>query len=60
MKINQDEAERDLKAAEPALIEAQTEVDNLDKNKLSEIKTFIKPPKHVDTVMYAIMIIMGT
>ncbi|XP_071788570.1 dynein axonemal heavy chain 6-like isoform X3 [Asterias amurensis] len=54
-----EDAQRDLDEALPALESAQKALDSLDKNDISEIKVFNKPPDMVLTVMEAICILLG-
>jgi dynein heavy chain len=54
-----DDAEKDLKAAEPALLAATEAVNSLDKKHISEIKAFNVPPPDVMTTMSAVMTILG-
>lgn len=54
-----DDAQRDLDEALPALEAANTALDTLDKNDISEIRVFSKPPDLVQTVMEAVCILMG-
>ena len=54
-----DDAQRDLDEALPALEAAVKALDALDKNDISEIRVFTKPPELVQTVMEAVCILMG-
>ena len=54
-----EDAQRDLDEALPALESAQKALDSLDKNDISEIKVFNKPPDMVLTVMESICILLG-
>ena len=54
-----DDAQRDLEEAMPALEAAVKALDSLDKNDISEIKMFNKPPELVQTVMEAVCILVG-
>ena len=54
-----DSAQRDLEEAMPALEAAVKALDSLDKNDISEIKMFNKPPELVQTVMEAVCILVG-
>nr|XP_006813236.1 PREDICTED: dynein heavy chain 6, axonemal [Saccoglossus kowalevskii] len=54
-----DDAQRDLDEALPALEAANKALDALDKNDISEIKAFTKPPEMVQTVMEAVCIILS-
>jgi dynein heavy chain, axonemal len=53
------DAEAELKKAEPALLAAQSAVEQLDKNSINEIKSYANPPQDVATVMNAVMIMLG-
>lgn len=53
------DADRELKKAEPALLEAQKALESLDKKYIAEIKAFTSPPPAVETVMSAVMIVLG-
>ena len=55
-----DDAQRDLDEALPALEAAVKALDALDKNDISEIRVFSKPPELVQTVMEAVCILMGS
>lgn len=57
-KIIADDAEKDLAAAKPELENAKTAVAQLNKDSITEIKTFTKPPSGVVMVMEAIMILL--
>ncbi len=54
-----DDAQRDLDAALPALEAANKALDSLDKNDISEIRVFNKPPLLVQTVMEAVCLMLG-
>ncbi|XP_063712783.1 dynein axonemal heavy chain 2-like isoform X4 [Symsagittifera roscoffensis] len=54
-----DQAEEDLSVAMPALREAETALDSLNKNDITEVKSYAKPPRLVETVMQAVMILKG-
>lgn len=56
-KAISDDAEADLAVAMPALEKAMEEVDKLDKNSISEVKAYTKPPPLVETVLQAVMIL---
>lgn len=58
-KAISDDAEADLAVAMPALEKAMAEVDKLDKNSVSEVKAYTKPPALVETVLQAVMILFG-
>jgi dynein heavy chain len=53
-----DDADRELKKAEPALLEAQKALEGLDKKYIAEIKSFASPPPAVETVMSAVMTVL--
>ena len=55
-----DDAQRDLDEALPALEAAIKALDALDKNDISEIRVFQKPPELVQTVLEAVSILMNT
>uniref|UniRef100_A0A5K3EMK9 Dynein_AAA_lid domain-containing protein n=1 Tax=Mesocestoides corti TaxID=53468 RepID=A0A5K3EMK9_MESCO len=54
-----DDAQQDLDAAMPALDAANKALDSLDKNDISEIRVFTKPPQLVQTVMEAVCLMLG-
>ena len=54
-----DDAQRDLDEALPALEAAVKSLDALDKNDISEIRVFSKPPELVQTVMEAVCLLLG-
>ena len=54
-----DDAQRDLNSALPALDNAIKALDALDKNDITEIKSFNIPPEMVQTVMEAVCILLG-
>jgi dynein heavy chain len=54
-----DDAQRDLNQALPALENAIKALDALDKNDITEIKSFNIPPEMVQTVMEAVCILLG-
>ena len=54
-----DDAERDLLKALPALDKAIKALNTLNKNDISELKTFQNPPAGVQLVMEAICIMKG-
>eukprot|EP00595_Chromulina_sp_UTEXLB2642_P001436 CAMPEP_0196765288 /NCGR_PEP_ID=MMETSP1095-20130614/7947_1 /TAXON_ID=96789 ORGANISM="Chromulina nebulosa, Strain UTEXLB2642" /NCGR_SAMPLE_ID=MMETSP1095 /ASSEMBLY_ACC=CAM_ASM_000446 /LENGTH=615 /DNA_ID=CAMNT_0042123087 /DNA_START=2038 /DNA_END=3886 /DNA_ORIENTATION=+ len=58
-KAISDDAEADLAIALPALEKAMEEVDKLDKNAISEIKAYAKPPQLVEVVLQAVMILFN-
>jgi dynein heavy chain len=53
------DAEAELEIALPALEKAMEEVEKLDKGSVSEMKAYTQPPKAVQTVMIAVMTLMG-
>jgi dynein heavy chain len=58
-QIIADDAEKDLALAKPELEAAKAAVAQLNKDSITEIKTFANPPKAVVMVMEAIMILLG-
>ena len=54
-----DDAEAELNVALPALQKAMTEVEKLDKGAISEVKAYKSPPKQVETVLAAVMILFS-
>jgi len=54
-----EDADRELKKAEPMLLAAQDALLLLDKKFIAEIKSFTSPPPAVATVMSAVMIVLG-
>ncbi|ODM98966.1 Dynein heavy chain 6, axonemal [Orchesella cincta] len=54
-----EDAQKDLAEALPALESAVKSLDSLDKNDITEIKQFQKPPELVKTVMEAVCILFG-
>ncbi|XP_013408536.1 dynein heavy chain 6, axonemal [Lingula anatina] len=54
-----DDAQKDLDEALPALSAATKALDALDKNDISEVRVFTKPPELVQTVMEAVCILLG-
>jgi dynein heavy chain len=53
------EADADLQKALPALLEAEAALEKLDKSEISEVKSYANPPKPVETVMEAVMVIIS-
>lgn len=51
--------EEDLRKAEPALFAAQAALNTLNKNNLTELKSFGSPPKAVVNVCAAVMVLLG-
>ena len=58
-QIIADDAEKDLAAAKPELEAAKTAVAQLNRDSITEIKSFPNPPKDVIMVMESIMILLG-
>ncbi|KAI5104428.1 dynein heavy chain 2, axonemal isoform X1 [Silurus meridionalis] len=58
-KAMADNAQRDLDEALPALEEAMKALESLNKKDMTEIKSYGRPPALVETVMQAVMILMG-
>ena len=56
---NQKDAEEDLKNAEPLVLQAMAALETLDKKEIGECKTMAKPPKGVDDVFAAIMVLVA-
>ncbi|OAF70538.1 hypothetical protein A3Q56_01708 [Intoshia linei] len=54
-----EDAQRDLNEALPALESAVKALDSLDKNDISEIRVFQKPPELVQTVMEAVCLLLN-
>jgi len=54
-----EEAQRDLDAAEPALISAQTSVRSIKKRDLDEVRNLMRPPKTVKLTLECVAIMMG-
>ncbi|XP_034662377.1 dynein beta chain, ciliary [Drosophila subobscura] len=52
--------EEDLRQAEPALVAAQAALNTLNKNNLTELKSFGSPPKGVINVCAAVMVLLAT
>ena len=55
----QRDCETDLAKAEPALKAAETALNTLNKNNLTELKSFSKPPGAVVNVVAAVMVLMS-
>lgn len=51
--------EEDLRKAEPALMAAQQALDTLDKNNLTELKSFGSPPEQVVKVCAAVLVLFS-
>ena len=58
VKAKQEDCERDLLKAEPALVAAQEALNTLNKANLTELKSFGSPPPAVLMVMDAVMILI--
>ncbi|CAN9505279.1 unnamed protein product [Ophioblennius macclurei] len=54
-----DNAQKDLDEALPALEEAMKALESLNKGDMTEIKSYSRPPVLVETVMHAVMTLMG-
>ncbi|XP_017082814.2 dynein heavy chain 17, axonemal [Drosophila eugracilis] len=52
--------EEDLRQAEPALVAAQAALNTLNKNNLTELKSFGSPPKAVVNVCAAVMVLLAS
>ena len=59
VSIIQKDAEEDLKNAEPLVLQAMAALETLDKKEIGECKTMAKPPKGVDDVFAAIMVLLA-
>jgi dynein heavy chain len=59
VKVVQEDAQRDLDVAMPALENALKSLDSLDKKDIQEIKSFPKPPPLVLMTMEAVNILLG-
>ena len=57
--VEKKEAEEALAEALPALEAARLALDDLDKNDVTEIRSFAKPPKVVQTVCECIVVLKG-
>ena len=57
VSIKQTSCEEDLKKAEPALVAAQEALNTLDKNNLTELKSFGAPPAAVVNVTAGVMVL---
>lgn len=55
----QEDCERDLAAALPAVDKAMAALDSLNKKDLGELKALKKPPSGVDDVMAAVMVLLS-
>ena len=55
----QADCEKDLEAAEPALVAAQEALNTLNKNNLTELKSFGTPPDSVVMVSAAVMVLLN-
>ncbi|XP_035806180.2 dynein axonemal heavy chain 2 [Amphiprion ocellaris] len=58
-KTMADNAQRDLDEALPALEEAMKALESLNKKDMTEIKSYGHPPALVETVMHAVMTLLG-
>jgi dynein heavy chain len=58
-QLIKDDAQKDLDAALPALNAALTALNSLNKNDITEIKSFSKPPPLVLVTMEAVCILLG-
>uniref|UniRef100_A0A671XQT1 Dynein axonemal heavy chain 2 n=1 Tax=Sparus aurata TaxID=8175 RepID=A0A671XQT1_SPAAU len=58
-KTMAENAQRDLKEALPALEEAMKALESLNKKDLAEIQSYGRPPGQVETVMQAVMTLLG-
>ncbi|XP_073321620.1 dynein axonemal heavy chain 2 [Pagrus major] len=58
-KTMAESAQRDLEAALPALEEAMKALESLNKKDLAEIQSYGRPPVQVETVMQAVMTLLG-
>jgi dynein heavy chain, axonemal len=59
VSVIQKDAEEDLKNAEPLVLQAMAALETLDKKEIGECKTMAKPPKGVDDVFAAIMVLLA-
>ncbi|XP_032659529.1 dynein axonemal heavy chain 9 isoform X5 [Chelonoidis abingdonii] len=59
VKQKQKDCEEDLAKAEPALAAAQAALNTLNKNNLTELKSFGSPPSAVSNVTAAVMVLMA-
>eukprot|EP00924_Labyrinthula_sp_SR-Ha-C_P002719 maker-scaffold_13-snap-gene-5.1-mRNA-1 protein AED:0.01 eAED:0.01 QI:0/0/0/1/0.66/0.42/7/0/4146 len=59
VKLVQEDAQKDLDAALPALNSAIKALDALDKKDITEMKSFAKPPPAVQAVMDAVCVLFG-
>ena len=59
VSVIQKDAEEDLKNAEPLVLQAMAALETLDKKEIGECKTMAKPPKGVDDVFAAIMVLQA-
>ncbi|XP_078020536.1 dynein axonemal heavy chain 2 [Epinephelus lanceolatus] len=58
-KAMAENAQRDLDEALPALEEAMKALESLNKKDMTEIKSYGRPPALVETVMHAVMTLLG-
>jgi len=59
VSIKKSDCEKDLAKAEPALVAAQKALDTLDKNSLTEMKSFANPPAGVLLVASAVLVLLS-
>jgi dynein heavy chain len=59
VKVIQEDAQRDLDEALPALNAAVSALNSLTKGDITEVKSFAKPPPLVQTTMEAVCILVG-
>ena len=59
VKIIQEDAQKDLDEALPALNAAVSALNNLSKADITEVKGFVKPPPMVQTTMEAVCVLLG-
>lgn len=54
-----EEADRELKKAEPALIAAEQALKELSKDHITEVKSYKNPTQDIAMVMFAVMTLLG-
>ncbi|XP_053336632.1 dynein axonemal heavy chain 10 [Clarias gariepinus] len=59
ISVEKADAEKSLEEAMPALEAARTALQNLDKSDVTEIRSFAKPPKQVQSVCECILVLRG-